>query len=224
MRTFGPKGTGGEGRSTVRWPRLPPVGGAIGSPSGRPGAGTRAGPVFNAAPVGRVVVTEFYGPFAHLRNRLEWCRIRSPTHGVFDVVIVLPGRTDVPVTVYTNSAAGQRFMADRFPESTTHRVPASALRMTESEQGHRLHCQMHAEHGPLRRVDMEFHAEEGVPKEVPYGGDAPCWGSQYVCTGVDLELPARVRGVIHWDDREEPLAGVEGVLTLGSMGRLERLS
>lgn len=165
------------------------------------------------------MVTEFYSPFAHLRNKLEWCRIRSPTHGIFDVVIVLPGRTDVPVTVYTNSDNGAAFMADRFPESTTYRVPTGALQMAESQGGLHLECRLDAEEGPLRRARMSFTAQSRVPKEVPYGGDAPCWGGRFVCTGVDLELDAKAEGLLRWHDREEPVDS-QGVLTVGSMGNL----
>ncbi len=168
--------------------------------------------------------TEFYGPFAHLPGKLEWCRIRSPTHGVFDTCIVIEATTSDPVTVYVNSDEGKRFMADRFPSCTTIRVPESALQMLETAGGHRLHCRLAAAEGPLRNADMTFNATPGVPREVPYGGQGkPVWGSAYTCTGVDLELDAAVRGELAWVTGLQDLDGVAGILTVGSMGRLEQL-
>lgn len=165
-------------------------------------------------------VTEFYAPFAHLPGRLEWCRIRGPTHGVFDTVIVIEETTADPVTVYVDSDEGVAFMADRFPESTAIRLPAGAIAMQESPDGRRLQCSIRADDGPLRAAEMSFHAGGGAPREVAYGGDGPCWGSRHVCTGVDLELDAAVHGLIQWADHEEPLDGAHGILTMGSMGTL----
>ncbi len=191
------------------------------------GAGARrrpwTAPVFNTCPGPPVVaVTEFYAPFAHLPGRLEWCRIRSPTHGVFDTCIVIEKTTADPVTVYVNSEAGERFMTQRFPESTAIRVPANRLVMQESDGGLRLQCRLRADRGPVRRIDMQFRAQAALPREVPYGGGR-CWGSRYTCTGVDLELDADVTGLVRWADRDEPLAGGRGIVTVGSMGTLTQI-
>lgn len=164
---------------------------------------------------------EFYAPFAHLPGRLEWCRIRSPTHGVFDTCIVLGKSTAEPASVYVDSEAGQRFMAQRFPQCSTHRVDAARLSIQESSGGRRVHGRLRAEAGPLRRAEMVFVARGDVPRQVEYGGQGlPVWGSDHTCWGVDLELDAEVHGLVHWEARREALAGAEGILTLGSMGRL----
>ncbi len=169
--------------------------------------------------------TEFYGPFAHIPGRLEWCRIRSPTHGVFYTCIVIEATTSDPVTVYVNAEAGERFMKDRFPDCKTIRVGPGALRMEEFQDGHHLHCRLTAAQGPLRSVDMTFTAQPGVPREVPYGGEnKPVWGSKYTCTGIDLELDAVVAGDIGRKEGVETLRGASGILTVGSMGQLSLIA
>ncbi len=174
--------------------------------------------------VARRMDLEFFGPFAHLPGRLEWCRIRSPTHGVFDTCIVIDRTTSDPVTVYVDSDQGERFMAERFPGCTAIRVPAGAMTLQESDGGHRLHCRLAAKSGPLRNADMTFKATPGVPRQVAYGGEGkPVWGSAYTCRGVDLELDAAVRGELVWATGPEDVAGTPGILTLGSMGELTLL-
>jgi hypothetical protein len=74
---------------------------------------------FLAPPDAPTVAYEFYAPFAHVEGKFEWCRLRTPTHGVFDAFI-LPGRS--PVVVYVDTEAGERFMQERYPECETHRV------------------------------------------------------------------------------------------------------
>ncbi len=167
---------------------------------------------------------EFYGPFAHIPGRLEWCRIRSPTHGVFDTCIVIEQTTSDPVTVYVNADNGEAFMHDRFPECTTIRVPADALQMLESDGGHRLDCHLTADDGPLRAVHMTFQAAHAKPRQVPYGGQGrPVWGSRYTCDGIDLELDADVVGKMQRHDGARDLRGSPGIITVGSMGKLTLL-
>ncbi len=169
-----------------------------------------------------MAVTEFYAPFAHLPGRIEWCRIHASTHGSFDCCIILGDSTADPATVYVNDDIGEDFMADRFPECTTIRLPAKSLRMQESQHGRRLHCHLNATEGPVRSVDMAFVAEAGKPREQAYGGEGkPVWGSKFTCRGVDLELDCAVHGVVNWADGPEPLAATQGILTVGSYGVLE---
>lgn len=184
-------------------------------------------PFINGAARGGAVdetVWEFYAPFAHLPGRLEWCRIRGPTHGVLDTCIVLGETAADPATVYVNSEAGERFMSDRFPECSTFRVASRSLGIQESVDRLRLHARLHADDGPLRRAEMAFTARSDVPRQVEYGGHGrPVWGGRFTCWGVDLEVDADVHGIIRWEGEREALAGTPGILTLGSMGRLEPL-
>lgn len=163
-------------------------------------------------------VTEFFAPFAHVPGRFEWCRIRSPTHGVFDCFIVLGASTAVPATVYVRDDVGKAFMRDRYPECTTLRVPEGDLRIGESDGGRTVTGSLRADAGPVRRAQMTLRGAGGVPEEVPYGGTGfPVWGGRWTCEGVDLNVPAQVTGFVEGPDgRREDLAGAEGIVTLGS--------
>jgi hypothetical protein len=165
---------------------------------------------------------EFFAPFAHVPGRFEWCRVRSPTHGVFDLFIVLGASTSVPATVYHASDAGARFLAERYPECG--RFAAHELRIAEEKDGWSLACRLRAEHGPVRAADMRFDAEPCVPRQVPYGGQGePVWGSRFTCWGVDLAAEARVAGSVDGPHGRERVEG-PGVLTLGSFGRIAPLA
>lgn len=169
---------------------------------------------------------EFFAPFAHVPGRFEWCRIRSPSHGVFDTFIVLGATTADPACVYVNSEMGQAFMRDRFPECTTIRVAAGDLRIAESAEGRTVTGFLRATEGVVRVAEMALVASAAAfPTAVSYGGDgAPVWGGRWTCWGVDLNLPAKVTGrVVPAEGNEIPLQGVAGVVTLGSFGRLAPL-
>ncbi len=172
-----------------------------------------------------VAVTEFFAPFAHVPGRFEWCRIRSPTHGVFDCFIVLAESTSVPATVYVRSDNGEAFMAERYPECRAIRVPAESLRLSEAAEGRVVSGVLQASEGPVREVQMMFRATDGIPVEVPYGGTGqPVWGGRWSCTGVDLNLAAAVSGhVVDHEGNRENLAGAEGVVTCGSYGTIAPL-
>jgi hypothetical protein len=182
--------------------------------------------VFLRPPDDADVAYEFFAPFAHIEGKYEWCRIRSPTHGVFDCFILLAQTTSHPATVYVRDAAGERFMAERYPECETHRVPASGLRLEESRDGRRVRGRLRASKGPLSLVDLDFAAATAAKaRNVPYGGTGrPVWGGRYTCWGVDLVVPARARGRLTWKDgREERHRGTPALLTLGSFGRIAPL-
>lgn len=168
---------------------------------------------------------EFYNPFAHIPNRLEWARIHSPTHGSFDSFIVIHDGTHRPVTVYVASGAGERFLHDRYPESSCIRVPPEALSLTSTQAGLTVEGRLEAAEGPVRSAAMKFVADnDTLPKATPYGGaEQPVWGSRYTCNGVDLELPARVWGTVAYSDGTEELAGADSVVTLGSYGHIVEL-
>jgi hypothetical protein len=169
------------------------------------------------------VVYEFFAPFAHVPGRYEWCRIRSPTHGVFDTFIVLGASTQVAATVYVNSALGLQFMAERYPECATIRVAPSGLALLESPDGRGLTGTLKADAGPVHAATMAIRAPGmALPKAVPYGGDgAPVWGSRWTCWGVDLALEATCDGsVLRADGKKETLRAAPAILTLGSFGRL----
>jgi hypothetical protein len=174
-------------------------------------------------------VYEFFSPFAHVEGRFEWARIRSATHGVFDVFIQLdPRGTQHPATVWVHDAAGEAFMAQRYPECATIRVPQKALRLEEAPDGRRVRGRLRAATGPLRRVDLAFEAPDDVPpRQVPYGGQGlPVWGSgRFTCEGVDLVLDARVSGFVE-DEKgaREDFKGASGLLTLGSYARITNLA
>lgn len=172
-------------------------------------------------------VYEFFAPFAHVPGKYEWCRIRSPTHGVFDTLIVLGQTTSHPATVYVNSALGHDFMKVRYPESQCIRVPPGGLRIDESPDGRRVTGLMTSEAGPVREASMSLAAGQGVPKAVPYGGEnKPVWGSsKWTCWGVDLTLDGVASGKVrHENGKIEQLTGVPCIVTLGSFGRIARLS
>lgn len=173
---------------------------------------------------GPEVVYEFFSPFAHVEGRYEWCRIRSPTHGVFDCFILLEAK---PVVVYVNSAEGARFMAERYPESTAIRVAPRALRLCAKRDDRVVRGRLRAKEGPVRKVRMTLAASpSAVPKNVPYGGTgAPVWGSaEWTCWGVDLVLEGQAAGTLRFaDGRKEVLKAVRALVTLGSFGRIAPL-
>lgn len=182
---------------------------------------------FLAPPDTPDVVYEFFAPFAHVPGRYEWCRIRSPTHGVFDCFILLGvGGPAAPVNVYVATDAGEKFMKERYPESTVHKVGMGDLRIEERDAGRTLICDLRARAGPVRTVKMTFQAPGGaMPRQVPYGGKGePVWGSKrWTCWGVDLVVDATVTGAIEWENYAEPLQRVPGIVTLGSFGRIAPL-
>ena len=182
---------------------------------------------FLAPPDGPAVQYEFFSPFAHVPGKYEWCRIRSPTHGVFDTFIVLGKSTSEPATVYVNSVLGQNFMRDRYPECRTLRVAPGGLRIDESPDGRSVAGKMEASEGPLQSAEMVLKAPPAaLPRNVPYGGDgSPVWGSRkWTCWGVDLVLDGAATGrVVASDGRSEELRGVPALVTLGSFGRIAPL-
>jgi len=178
---------------------------------------------FLRPPDGPEVAYEFFAPFAHLPGRVELCRIRSPTHGVFDTCIVLGASTSVPATVYVNSTPGAAFLADRYPECTAVRVPPAGLALAESADGRTVTGKLRADAGPLRELDLSLRAPPAaIPQAVPYGGDGkPTWGGRWTCWGVDLALDGHADGTLAWaDGRKEQLRGAPCIVTLGSFGRL----
>lgn len=184
--------------------------------------GQRVPQSFLRPPDGPGVVYEFFAPFAHVPGKYELCRIRSPTHGLFDVAILLGKDTSVAATVYVNSSMGASFMAERYPECTTVRVPPGGLAITESPDGNTVTGKLRASEGPLREVDLTMRATGGVPKQVPYGGEGkPVWGGRFTCWGVDLNLDGIADGKLVWaDGRAEALRAVPCIVTRGSFGRI----
>lgn len=184
----------------------------IGAPMPRPG------------PKAPSELYEFFAPFAHVEGRYEWCRIRSPTHGVFDTFILV-GET--PVVVYVNGATGERFMADRFPETLCYRVAKDALRIVESDDGRTVKGFLRATIGPIRRASLTLTAPRGAkPTNVPYGGEGkPVWGSErWTCWGVDLVLQGRANGRVEWSKHGiDRVDDVPALVTLGSFGRITPL-
>lgn len=181
---------------------------------------------FLRPPDGPAVVYEFFAPFAHVAGKYEWCRIRSPTHGVLDCFIVLGKTTSEAATVYVNSTLGAAFMVERYPECTTLRLPPSGLSITESADGRTVTGSLKAGEGPLREAAMTLRAGPGaIPKAIPYGGEGkPVWGSRWTCWGVDLALDGHADGRLAWaDGRKESLSGVPCIVTLGSFGRIAPL-
>ena len=170
------------------------------------------------------VVYEFFAPFAHIEGKYEWCRIRSPTHGVFDTFILV-GRS--PVVVYVSSEAGARFMQERYPECEAHQVPPEDLSIAERDGGFTVAGRLRASEGPVAEAQMVLAAPSGVPPEaVPYGGGGtPVWGSRrWTCWGVDLVARGVARGHVLWSDgRLEPVHGEKALVTLGSFGRIAPL-
>lgn len=181
---------------------------------------------FLQPPDGPAVAYEFFAPFAHVAGKYEWCRIRSATHGVLDCFILLGKSTAVPATVYVNSALGAAFMAERYPECATVRVPPNGLSIADSPDGRTVTGALKSADGPLRECTMTLRAGPGaIPKAVPYGGEGkPVWGSRWTCWGVDLALDGNADGKLVWaDGRVESLRGTPCTVTLGSFGRLAPL-
>lgn len=168
-------------------------------------------------------VYEFFAPFAHVPGKYEWCRIRSPTHGILDCFILLGASTSEPATVYVNSDAGARFMRERYPECATHRVPVYDLHLGESDDGRVLDARLAAKAGPVREASMRLAALPGaVVRDVPYGGTGqPVWGGRFTCWGVDLNLEARADGFVHFaDGRRDELRAAPAIVTQGSFARI----
>lgn len=176
--------------------------------------------MFLSPPDDADTVYEFFSPFVHVPGRYEWCRVRSPTHGVFALFIVLGENTAVPATVYTADAAGMAFMRERYPECTALR--ADVLSLSESGGGYTVSGRMAVDKGPVREAHMTFRADpDALPRQEPYGGTGgPVWGSRFTCWGVDLTLPARVEGRVLTTEGPRSVSGTEAVLTLGSFGRI----
>ena len=168
-------------------------------------------------------VYEFFAPFAHIPGKYEWCRIRSPTHGVFDTFILLGPSTAQPAHVYVNSAMGQKFMAERFPECVTIRVPPSDLQLSESADGCVVDGLLRAKEGPLQMVQMTLTTSPAAfPREASYGGDGqPVWGSRFTCWGVDLVVDGNANGIVQVQgEKPVPLRGVPCIVTRGSFARI----
>ena len=189
----------------------------------------RAGPdsvTFLSPPDAPDVVYEFFAPFAHIPGRVEWCRIRSPTHGVFDSFIVLGRAPSAAPSVYVSSDVGERFMRERYPESAAFRVGTADLRIEERDGGRTVIGDLRSREGPVRTVKMTLQASGLVPRHVPYGGKGePVWGSKrWTCWGVDLVLDATATGAIEWaEGYAEPIQRVPAIVTLGSFGRIAPL-
>ncbi len=173
---------------------------------------------------------EFYAPFAHIPGRYELARIHSTTHGSFDTWIIIESTTDQPVTVYVNEEKGLRFMTERYPESTAILVPPECL-VIESDGWSRTVTgnlippdSVSAAAGPIAEGHLVFtQVGKTSPTAVPYGGeDFAVWGSRFTCSGVDMEVPARVHGeLVFADGTSERFGGAAGIITLGSYGMIE---
>lgn len=195
---------------------------------------------FLAPPDGADVAYEFFAPFAHVEGKYEWCRIRSPTHGVFDTFILIERS---PVVVYVNDDAGERFMKERYPECSTFRVAKDGLRIEERDGGLTVVGALSAKEGPVRAARMTLQARPVlnapagasasspqaaavVPRQVPYGGlGHPVWGSKrWTCWGVDLALEGQATGAIEFaEGYATQLARERCIVTLGSFGRIASL-
>jgi hypothetical protein len=170
------------------------------------------------------VIWEFYSPFAHIPGRYEWCRIHSPTHGSFDTFILLAESTSLPPWVYLNGEAGQRFMAERYPESRTFQ--AEELRIESSPDGCLVRGLLRARDGPVSFAEMRLAADcRDLPRMVPYG-DAAVWGSRWSCAGLDLIREGRCDGTIRFAPGagfpDEVLPAAPCVVSAGSFGRITR--
>jgi len=167
------------------------------------------------------VAYEFFAPFAHVEGVIEWCRIRSPTHGVFDTCILIDRD---PVVVYVSSDEGARFMAERYLECETYRVAPNDLVVAEAEGGRMVRGWLEAEVGPLRHARMVLHARpDARPRQRSYGGaGAPVWGSKrWTCWGVDLVLDGQATGVmVAADGAQQRFRMAPCLVTLGSFGRI----
>lgn len=182
---------------------------------------------FRRPPDGPDVVYEFFAPFAHIPGKYELCRIRSPTHGVFDCFIILGESTSHPATVYVNSVLGQSFMKDRYPECTTIRVAPGTLKIDESADGRTVSGTLQATEGPVRSVTLSMRAPAAaIPKATPYGGEGqPIWGSKrWTCWGVDLNLDGSCDGLVtKADGKKENFRGTPCIVTVGSFARIAPL-
>ena len=168
-------------------------------------------------------VWEFFSPFAHIPGRYEWCRIHSPTHGSFDTFIVIRESTDRPPVVYVNSPEGQRFMAERYPESSCFMVKKEKLRIRSADDGATVEGRLEADEGPISRAQMRLAADpSAVPEALPYGNaDFAVWGSRWACEGVDLERQGRCTGrLLHADGTEEIFTEEPCTVTAGSFARI----
>ncbi|HKK48267.1 MAG TPA: hypothetical protein VJ932_04180 [Alkalispirochaeta sp.] len=167
---------------------------------------------------------EFYAPFAHIPGRYEVARIHSPTHGSFDTVIVITTTTDAPVVVYVNSTAGERFMADRYPESTAIRVPSEALTLEGDPWSPVVGGRLISDEGPVHRMNLRFSItdDQVLPRAAPYGGENfSVWGSSFTCSGVDLEVPAAVSGEVESrQGHTERWRAEPAIVTRGSFGAI----
>jgi hypothetical protein len=166
---------------------------------------------------------EFYSPFFHIPGRYEWCTIHAEQYGSFSCFIVIHSTTEAPVTLYLAADNGLRFMKERFPESTVIQVAEDALQIemitTTDARG-----SLAASEGPVRNAHMEFSVSDSASAIAStYGApDFAVWGSRFSCEGVDLELGATVTGSLtRADGTQERFDGTDGVLTLGSFGRLQ---
>ncbi len=172
------------------------------------------------------VAYEFFAPFAHVPGKYEWCRIRSPTHGVFDCLILLGANTSVAATVYVNSSLGVSFMAERYPECTTVKLTPGQLRIEESPDGRTVTGTLTKATGPLTNATMTLRSSAAShPRQIPYGGEGkPIWGGRFTCWGVDLVVDGVCDGQLEWaDGRKETLRGTKCIVTLGSFGRIAPL-
>ncbi|MES2155009.1 MAG: hypothetical protein V4510_07725 [bacterium] len=172
------------------------------------------------------VAYEFFAPFAHVEGKYEWCRIRSPTHGVFDCFILLGATTSVPATVYVNSVLGQAFMRERYPECATIRVNPGQLKVDESPDGRTVTGTLSTTEGPVRAASMTLRAPAAaIPTAVPYGGEGkPVWGGRWTCWGVDLNVAGSCDGSIERQDgKRVVLRGTPCIVTLGSFARIAPL-
>jgi hypothetical protein len=162
-------------------------------------------------------VYEFFAPFCHIEGKYEWCRIRSPTHGAFNVFIELGASTQVPATVYVEDDAGQAFMDERYPESTA--IRARRVTINEESNGYTVNCYMNSD-GAVKEAQMVFKAKPGIPTQAPYSGQS-VWGSKFACEGVDLNLKALAKGMVRREDGVETLSQA-GIVTLGSFGKITK--
>lgn len=165
---------------------------------------------------------EFYAPFAHIPGRYELARIHTTTHGSFDTWIVIETTTDRPVTVYVNSENGERFMADRYPESTAIRVTPDDLSIESDPWSFTVTGELRASQGPVRSGQLCFsRPADAVATATPYGGSGfSVWGSRYTCSGVDMETVAALSGSIQGPGTTEEFDDEAGIITLGSFGRI----
>lgn len=168
------------------------------------------------------VYTEFYSPFVHIPGRYEWCRIHNADYGSFDMFIIIHAGTDQPVTVYVNSELGKQYMDDRYPESTTYVIKPGDLSIDVEKDTRAIIGTLRSRRLPIRSVSMRFVPAANAPiRERRYGGDAfRVWGSNWSCSGVDLEIDAVVTGSFVQDDGEEVFHDTPGIITLGSYGHI----